>query len=322
MTGFRAGENMWTERLGSLRNVVRQEVIARQIAPLVRRFTTVLDVGCGQGTQALRLASSGCAVTAVDPSPSLLDRCGEDARARRLDIELLRGRIEDLGDLCGRRTFDLVCCHGVMMYLDDSAGAVADLGRRSATDGHVSVSFRNGDALAMRPGLRSDWTAALAAFDSTRYVNELGVSAHAVGVGEIREALATAGLRPVTWYGVRVFTDALAADAAPPDLEIWSISSMRRSGRVRQVRTSGWRPSSTSSPRRRPDRHGWSPSPVGRAWDGDDPGRPGQRGSRGGSRRCSISSEPSEVVRDAAVPSSAVEHQGPADVAVEGVLDW
>lgn len=219
MTSFAAGEQAWIERLGNLRNVVRQEVIARQIAPLAARGMTVLDVGCGQGTQALRLASSGCRVTAVDPSSDLLDLCAEAALAMRFDIELLRGRIEDLPELCGGRTFDLVCCHGVMMYLDDWGRAVGDLRERMTAAGRISITIRNGHALAMRPGLRGDWAAALSGFDSTAYVNELGLAAHASRTDEIQAALASAGLRPVAWYGVRVLADAVAADVPPPDPE-------------------------------------------------------------------------------------------------------
>jgi S-adenosylmethionine-dependent methyltransferase len=223
LTSFVAGEQPWIERLGNLRNVVRQEVIARQIAPLASPGTTVLDVGCGQGTQALRLASSDCKVTAVDPSSELLAMCSESARARGLDVELLPGRIEDLGEVCRGLTFELVLCHGVMMYLDNWAQAVGDLGERLKTGGHLSITFRNGHALAMRPGLRGDWATALSAFDSTAYVNELGLPALASRAVDIEAALASAGLRPVTWYGVRVLTDAVAADVLPPDPETLEI---------------------------------------------------------------------------------------------------
>ena len=219
VTRFEPGEKHWVDRLGSLRNVVRQEVIARQIAPVAGPGTAVLDVGCGQGSQALRLASTGCRVTAVDPSSALLELCSGAAVAQGLDIEVLRGRVEDLDGLCGGRTFDLVCCHGVMMYLDEWVQAVRDLSARLSTDGRLSVTFRNGHALAMRPGLRGDWAAALAAFDASAYVNELGLPARAVRTDEIEPALASAGLRPVAWYGVRVLTDAIPVDASPPDPE-------------------------------------------------------------------------------------------------------
>ncbi|GAA2151988.1 hypothetical protein [Humibacillus xanthopallidus] len=57
---FLPGQDAWLQRLGNLRNVVRQEVVARQLAPhLPAPPATVLDVGAGQGTQALRLAALG-----------------------------------------------------------------------------------------------------------------------------------------------------------------------------------------------------------------------------------------------------------------------
>ena len=83
----------------------------------------------------------------------------------------------------------------------------------------MSVTFRNGHALAMRPGMRADWAAALSGFDSTAYVNELGLDARAHRIDEIEDALASAGLRTITWYGVRVFTDAAVVDTPPPDPE-------------------------------------------------------------------------------------------------------
>lgn len=51
---FESVEAQWLKRLDSLRNVIRQELIARQLAPYLKTGMTLLDVGCGQGTQAIR----------------------------------------------------------------------------------------------------------------------------------------------------------------------------------------------------------------------------------------------------------------------------
>jgi S-adenosylmethionine-dependent methyltransferase len=220
MTSFTPAERLWIERLGNLRSIVRQELITRQLALHVADGMLVLDVGCGQGTQALRLASSGCLVTVIDPSPELLQLCTQAAASDGLAIEALPGRLEDLSELCGDRTFDMICCHGVMMYLDDRAHALGLLAEHLAVDGMLSVTFRNGHALAMRPGIRGDWPAALSAFDSTTYVNELGVESTADSVPEIEAVLASAGLNMVTWYGVRVFNDAVSTDVGPPGREV------------------------------------------------------------------------------------------------------
>jgi 2-polyprenyl-3-methyl-5-hydroxy-6-metoxy-1,4-benzoquinol methylase len=127
---FERGERWWVERLGNLRNVIRQEVIRRQLAGHVEAGMTVLDVGCGQGTQALGLAQQGCVVTGVDPSTSLLDRFASDASAASVSVELIEGRLEDLDALLGERQFDLVCAHGLLMYVDDRTAAIGQLARR------------------------------------------------------------------------------------------------------------------------------------------------------------------------------------------------
>ncbi len=48
-------------RLGRLRDVVRQELVAAQLREVLPAGAPlrVLDVGCGQGTQALALARAG-----------------------------------------------------------------------------------------------------------------------------------------------------------------------------------------------------------------------------------------------------------------------
>jgi 2-polyprenyl-3-methyl-5-hydroxy-6-metoxy-1,4-benzoquinol methylase len=52
--------------------MLRQEIVARQLGELIAERPVpgqlrVLDVGCGQGTQALRLADAGHEVTGLDP---------------------------------------------------------------------------------------------------------------------------------------------------------------------------------------------------------------------------------------------------------------
>jgi 2-polyprenyl-3-methyl-5-hydroxy-6-metoxy-1,4-benzoquinol methylase len=221
MAGFAAGERRWIERLGGLRNTIRQEVIARQLAERVAPGSTVLDVGCGQGTQALRLAERGCTVTGVDPSAELLAHFERDAARAGLRVEAIAGRVEALRDAVGDRRFDVVTAHGLLMYLPDTRAALAALAERVAAAGLLSVTFRNGHALALRPALRRDWAGALRALDADAYVNELGVEAAAHRLDAIEATLAALGFRIEQWFGVRVFNDAVPSDApVPGDAEL------------------------------------------------------------------------------------------------------
>jgi S-adenosylmethionine-dependent methyltransferase len=219
MANFQPGETLWIDRLGNLRNVVRQEMITRQLGDHVVPGMSVLDVGCGQGTQLLRLADLGCAVTGVEPSPTLREMCMADAQEGGLNIELAHGTIEDLEAVIGPRTFDLVCAHGLLMYLPDRSAALKRLAAHVAPGGFLSFTFRNGHALSMRHGLRRDWSAALAAFDNRLYTNELGVDATADRLEDVQHDLANLGYRVVDWYGVRVFNDAVSVEMQMPDSE-------------------------------------------------------------------------------------------------------
>lgn len=224
MASFKRGEQLWTERLGNLRNVVRQEIIGRQVADHTESGMTVLDVGCGQGTQALRLAQAGCVVTGVDPSQGLLAEFAAGAANAGCAVELHEGVLDDLDMLIGQRRFDTVCAHGLLMYLDDRAAAISRLADRvEPGTGRLSLTVRNGHALAMRPGLRGDWAGAIAGFDTTEYVNELGVPARADRIDDLASELNAGGMTIVEWYGVRVFNDGITPEAEAPvgeDLEL------------------------------------------------------------------------------------------------------
>src|SRR5690242_16177660 len=103
------------------------------------------------------------------------------------------------------------------MYFEDPGPPLAALARTVAPGGLVSLLVRNGDALAMRPGLQGDWETAEAAFDRMSYGNRIGVTARADRLTDLTAALAGHGLAVRAWYGVRVFTDLAASDAPPPE---------------------------------------------------------------------------------------------------------
>jgi S-adenosylmethionine-dependent methyltransferase len=119
-TSFTGHEARWQQGLGRLRDVVRQELGTRQLgAELAPRPVRILDLGCGQGTQALRLARRGHEVTAVDASANLLVRLERDLAAEpaevRARVRVERSLIEDYAERPGVSRFPVVLCHGVLM---------------------------------------------------------------------------------------------------------------------------------------------------------------------------------------------------------------
>ncbi len=63
---------------------------------------------------------------------------------------------------------------------------------------------------------RGDWGAALAASDTTRYVNRLGIEARAYRLKNLSSDLTRVGLELRHWYGVVTFTEFAAMEAPVP----------------------------------------------------------------------------------------------------------
>ncbi|MFF8811995.1 class I SAM-dependent methyltransferase [Streptomyces pactum] len=223
---------------------MRQELVARQLDeriaahhPVGRRLR-VLDAGLGQGVQALRLARAGHEVTALEPDPAAL-AAARAAVARepagiQERIRLVQGDARDIGAHFPPGTFDVVLCHGVLMYVPEPAPVLAGLARVLAAGGLLSLVVRNADALALRPGLAGDWDAALAAFGSTTYTSRLGLPVRADRLTDLSAALTGVGAPLDRWYGVRLFTDPVADDRPPPAPEVLErlLAAEERAGRT------------------------------------------------------------------------------------------
>ncbi|MEU5640667.1 class I SAM-dependent methyltransferase [Streptomyces milbemycinicus] len=229
--------------LGGLRNTVRQALVARQLDeqiaahfPVGRRLR-ILDVGLGQGTQALRLARAGHEVTGLESDPAMLDAVREalsrEPAGIRERMRLIEGDGRDTGAHFLPGAFDIVLCHGVLMYVPEPDPMLAALARVLAPGGLLSLLVRNADALALRPGLSGDWDTALAAFDSPTYTNRIGLAARADRRETLTTTLTAIGTPLHTWYGVRVFTD-LAADDASAVPDDWDrlLTAEDRAGRT------------------------------------------------------------------------------------------
>jgi S-adenosylmethionine-dependent methyltransferase len=228
---FGGGRPGWLGRLGNVRNVVRQEMISRQLDKhLPKPPARVLDVGAGQGTQSIRLARAGYQVLAVEPDPEMRAAFQATLSAEQAEIQdrvMLRdGSVLDLATVTCGEVYDAVLLLGVLMYLPVSQPVIAELATYVAPGGFLATAVRTTTSALWRPAARQDWLAALAAFDEhdraltegrdMRYINEIGAPARADDLGALTTLATAYGLQLENWYGVRIAVDPDELDPAPP----------------------------------------------------------------------------------------------------------
>jgi len=228
---FGDGRPVWLGRLDKVRNVVRQELVSRQLDRHLRPPPArILDVGAGQGTQSIRLARAGHQVLAVEPDPDMraafsaaLDAEQAEVRDR---VTLRAGSAGSLAAVTGGERYDAVLLLGVLMYLPASGPVIAELAAHVAPGGFLALAARTTTSALWRPAGRQDWQAALAAFSEhdlaraegrdMRYLNEIGAPARADSLDALTSTAAACGLELENWYGVRVAVDAEELDPPPP----------------------------------------------------------------------------------------------------------
>ena len=134
--------------------------------------TYALDVACGTGAAAVRLAQLGINVTALDSSPAMLDiakRAAEEAAVTNR-VTLRQGDAAQLTNLFPAASFDVVLCHNILEYVDDPATVVRGAARALRdTSAIVSIVVRNqagevfkaaiqaGDLAAVEANLTAEW---------------------------------------------------------------------------------------------------------------------------------------------------------------------
>lgn len=112
----------------------------------------VLEVGTGAGRIAIALALAGHKVTAIDPSPAMLEIARRKAGEQGVDAGFIEGRVTDLALEPGKFGF-IVIPADVFLYCETSEEQVATLhllGEALAFDGILAVDLP-GPALWLDP---------------------------------------------------------------------------------------------------------------------------------------------------------------------------
>jgi S-adenosylmethionine-dependent methyltransferase len=108
-SGFEAGVEAWVAGLGKARDAVRQHLVQGQLAVHLSGRPgppAVLEVGCGQCTQAVALARAGHVVVGLDVSRRLLEQArglqqAEPAEVRSRDRRPDASTTVDVGPRTG-----------------------------------------------------------------------------------------------------------------------------------------------------------------------------------------------------------------------------
>ena len=229
---FAAARSEWLNHEDRVRNLVRQEMISRQLdRHLPRRPAAILDVGAGQGTQSIRLARACHQVLAVEPDAEMravfTAALADEPSEVRDRVVLVDGALGRIGAAAGDHRFDAVLLLGVLMYQPASDPVIDELAARVAPGGILAIAARTTASALWRPAARQDWQAAAAALAEhdaareehrdVRYVNEIGAPARADDFDKLVRLAGAAGLELEEWYGVRVAVDLAEIDPPPPD---------------------------------------------------------------------------------------------------------
>ncbi|MFA1624574.1 class I SAM-dependent methyltransferase [Rhizobium mongolense] len=199
-----------------IRGRIRHEMVFEVVVGLTAAGGTVLDMGCGDGEISVRLCEAGFEVLGVDASPEMLRRA--NLRKEQLPEQIrkqLDFAVGDIENFEPGRTFDAVCCHGVLMYLDDSSAAIQKLSDHVTLGGVLSILTRNALSSGLREALRGDYVLArqLIETGTATSIGNLGISTRGDDPSTIVDLMEQCGFDDCQWRGIRIFSDHLDEDS-------------------------------------------------------------------------------------------------------------
>jgi len=140
--------------------------------PQATRSLHALDVGCGTGAIAVRLARLGLHVTLLDASEAMLDFAERAAREAGVTerIALKHGDATQFANLFPAGSFDLILCHNILEYVDDPCTVLRSAARtlrdpssiisvlvRNQAGEVLKAAIQDGDVAAAEHNLTAEW---------------------------------------------------------------------------------------------------------------------------------------------------------------------
>lgn len=173
-----------------------------------------LDLGCGTGATAVRLARLGLQVTLLDSSSAMLDlaqRAAQEAGvAEKITSKL--GDAARLADLFTTGVFDVILCHNLLEYVDDPKAVICGATRVMRDSSAIlSVLVRNRAGEILKAAIQAGDLAAAENNLSAEWGTEplYGGKVRLFTAEGLEDMLKTASLTIAAKRGVRVIADYL-----------------------------------------------------------------------------------------------------------------
>ncbi|MDQ3627965.1 MAG: NUDIX domain-containing protein [Actinomycetota bacterium] len=196
-----------------LRYALVAQTLRRRLAGAGRR--RVLDVGGGDAADSLPLAVAGHDVTVLDTSPAMLAAACAAAADAGVPLRVVQG---SLADLEPTGAYDVVLCHFLLQYRDDTVADVARLAGALRPGGLISLIAPNPDGAVLATMVRDGPQTALERIGAgSSRTQVFDTEVRDIGIDEARAALRAAGCTPVALLGGRIVNDLVADNRAKHD---------------------------------------------------------------------------------------------------------
>ena len=216
---FRSGADKYAAYLETPEGRLRLDLAfanLQEFLPHATRSLRALDLGCGTGAIAVRLARLGLHVTLLDSSLPMLDFAKRTAQEAGVTerIVLKPGDATQLAKLFPDRSFDVILCHDILEYIEEP-GAVLRGATRAMRDSSsiMSVLVRNQAGEVLKAAIQTG-DLALAEHNLTAewgHESLYGGKVRLFTPDRLEAMLKAASLTVAAERGVRVVSDYLPA---------------------------------------------------------------------------------------------------------------